>query len=205
MLVFLKEYLKNKLLKLRIQTHKKYLNSSCTFGKQFCKSPMYSGEDQLLNVKVKNLTNDKLKIKFGDYCNMSISIFLNKNGSIKFGDYVYATAVSLRIDYNLKVGSNVMFGPNVKLWDTKSHPLSASKRHKQCEHIAHFGLIDSYEAGGGDIIIGDDVWIGMDCTILGGVEIGEGSVIAAGSIVTKNVPSNVLYAGIPARLIKSII
>lgn len=74
------------------------------------------------------------------------------------------------------------------------------ERHKQCEHIAHVGLIDSYQAGGGDIIFGNDVWIGMDSTILGGVTIGKGSVVAAGSVGTKSVPENVLVGGVPARV-----
>lgn len=80
----------------------------------------------------------------------------------------------------------------------------SAERHKQCEHIAHVGLIDSYEAGGGDIIICDDVWIAMDSTILGGVTIGKGSVVAAGSVVTKSIPENVLAGGVPAKVIKRI-
>ena len=50
-----------------------------------------------------------------------------------------------------------MFGPGVKLWDTKIHPLDPAKRHAQCEYIAHHGLIASYEAGVGDIVIGKNV------------------------------------------------
>lgn len=111
----------------------------------------------------------------------------------------------MRIDHNLiKIGSHCLFGPKVRLWDTDNHPLSPSARHKQCEYIAHKGFIDSYEAGGSDIIIGDDVWIGMDVIILGGVIIGNGSVIAAGSIVTKSIPENVLAAGVPASVVKSL-
>jgi galactoside O-acetyltransferase len=165
---------------------------------------MYASDAQWFNVKIQNKTNDKSKIKIGDYCNMSISIFLNKKGSIEIGDYVYASSVSMRIDYDLKIGSHVMFGPNVKLWDTKNHPLDKKARHAQCEHIAHEGMIDSYEAGGGSINIGSDVWIGMDVTILSGVHIGQGSVIAAGSLVTKSVPENVMVAGVPAKIIKQI-
>jgi len=97
-----------------------------------------------------------------------------------------------------------MFGPNVRLWDTNNHPVSVSERHQQCEFIALKGFIDSYEAGGGNITIGNDVWIGMDAIILGGVTIGNGSIVAAGSIVTNDVPENVLVAGIPAKVVKKI-
>lgn len=52
--------------------------------------------------------------------------------------------------------------------------------------------------------IGDNVWIGSDSTILPGVEIGDGAIIGAGSIVTKNVPANTLVAGNPAKIIRKI-
>ena len=52
--------------------------------------------------------------------------------------------------------------------------------------------------------IGKNVWIGSDCTILPGVEIGDGAVIGAGSVVTKNVPANSIAVGSPARVIKQI-
>lgn len=55
-----------------------------------------------------------------------------------------------------------------------------------------------------DIVIGKGSWIGARSTILPGVTIGEGSIIAAGSIVTKDVPANTLYGGVPAKFIKKI-
>lgn len=59
------------------------------------------------------------------------------------------------------------------------------------------------EAGSkGPIVIGDDVWIGYDCTVLSGVTIGQGAVVAAGSLVTRNVPPYAIVGGNPARLIK---
>lgn len=57
---------------------------------------------------------------------------------------------------------------------------------------------------GGDIYIEKGVWLGSNSTILGPCRIGENSVIAAGSIVTKDIPNNVLVAGIPARIIKQL-
>jgi acetyltransferase-like isoleucine patch superfamily enzyme len=205
MLNFFVRIINRVLLNRRIKKHVIKLNSSCIYGKEFCTSPTYKNmKSQFLSVKINNKTNKKENIKIGDYCNISINLNLNQKGSVIIGDYVYMNSVYMRIDYHLKIGSHCMFGPNVKLWDTKSHPLDPKERHKQCEFIAHHGYIDSYESGGGDIIIGNDVWIGMDCTILGGVTIGNGSVIAAGSIVTKSIPENVLVGGIPARVIKNI-
>ena len=52
------------------------------------------------------------------------------------------------------------------------------------------------------VVIEDDVWIGANCVILSGVHVGHGAVVAAGSVVTKNVPSYALVAGVPAKVIK---
>ncbi|CAM4054787.1 acyltransferase [Gillisia hiemivivida] len=52
------------------------------------------------------------------------------------------------------------------------------------------------------IVIGEDVWIGANCIITAGVTIGKGAVIAGGSVVTKNVPENAIFGGVPAKLIK---
>jgi acetyltransferase-like isoleucine patch superfamily enzyme len=69
------------------------------------------------------------------------------------------------------------------------------------------GIIDDYGFEGydrfkDDVIIGDDVWIGCNSTVLRGVSIGTGAVIGANSVVTKSVPPYAIYAGIPAKLIK---
>lgn len=185
--------------------HRKALEGVCVVGKDFCKSKMYSDSNlQMLNVKISNSTKDPSKIIFGDFCNCSVNIFLNTKGSIKVGDYVFMNSVSMRIDHNLEIGSHCLFGPNVTIWDTKSHPISAELRYEQCIHIAKVGKIDSYEAGGADITIGRDVWVGMNVIILSGVNIGDGSVVAAGSVVTRDVPEGVLVAGNPAKVVRSI-
>lgn len=203
-IMLLINFIKRKLKELSYSKYQTRLFKKIEVGTSFCNSPLYSGKYSfpLFRVNVHNQTGDKSRIRFGNYCNVAVNINLNKKGSITIGDYVYITSATFRIDHNLTIGSHCMFGPNVRLWDTDNHPINPLLRHKQCEFIAHYGIVDSYEANGGDIKIGNDVWIGMDAVIMGGVEIGNGAVVAAGSIVTKSVPPNTIVAGIPARIIK---
>ncbi len=143
---------------IKIREHLTYLEKVATFGDGFCKSPFYKeGKAQLLQVKINNASKIKSRVKFGTCCYVSTNIFLNEKGSITVGDYVYMNFVTMRIDHHLTIGSHCLFWGNVKLWDTKNHRLNPKERHDQCEYIAHSGSIDSYAAGGGDMIIGDDV------------------------------------------------
>lgn len=90
----------------------------------------------------------------------------------------------------VKIGHNVMIGPNVDVY-TVNHPLTAVGREK-------------YLAQASPVIIGNDVWIGGKVTIMPGVTIGNNVVVAAGAVVTKNVPDNTLVGGVPARMIKAL-
>ena len=87
------------------------------------------------------------------------------------------------------IGDDVMIGPNVSLI-TSGHPLEPSQRRA--------GVTAK------PIVIGKNVWIAANVTIIGGVTIGDNAVIAAGSVVTKDVPADSLAAGNPARVIRSI-
>ena len=89
----------------------------------------------------------------------------------------------------LHIADDVMIGPNVSII-TASHPLEPSKRRTTTI--------------GKPIIIEKNVWIATGAIIVGGVTVGENSVVAAGSVVTKDVPPNKLVAGNPAKVIRSI-
>ncbi len=89
----------------------------------------------------------------------------------------------------LDIADDVMIGPNVSIITT-SHPLEPSQRRGATI--------------GRPIVIERNVWIAAGATIIGGVSVGENSVVAAGSVVTKNVPANTLVGGNPARVIRSI-
>lgn len=90
----------------------------------------------------------------------------------------------------IQLGKKVFVGPNCGFY-TAIHPLDYVKRAEGLERAE-------------PIIIGDDVWIGGDVTILPGVKIGRGSVIGAKSLVTKDIPENVMAFGNPCRVVKKI-
>lgn len=90
----------------------------------------------------------------------------------------------------VKIGDYVMIGPNT-LITTVGHPLSPLGRRK------HLGKAEP-------VLIGDDVWIGGNVTVLPGVTIGSNVVVAAGAVVTKDVPDNCVVGGVPARVIKTL-
>src|SRR3981189_3765061 len=89
----------------------------------------------------------------------------------------------------LDIADDVMIGPNVSII-TASHPLEPSQRHTTTI--------------GNPIAIEKGVWIAAGATIIGGVTVGENSVVAAGAVVTRDVPPNTLVGGNPARVIRSI-
>ncbi len=88
----------------------------------------------------------------------------------------------------ITIEDNVLIGPQVKLV-TENHPLDPAQRQ---------GLI------GKPILIKKNAWIGAGATILPGVTLGENSVVAAGAVVSKDVPANTVVGGIPAKILKTI-
>ena len=90
----------------------------------------------------------------------------------------------------VEIGDNVLFAPNVGVY-TAGHPLDVERRNA--------GLEYAYP-----VKIGNNVWIGADVSILPGVEIGDNTVVGAGSVVNRSLPGNVLAAGNPCRVIREI-
>ncbi len=90
----------------------------------------------------------------------------------------------------IQIGEDVLLGPGVQIC-TASHPVRSSERIS-ADH--------SYVTSAAPVSIGDKAWIGANVTILGGVSIGKNSVIGAGSIVTKDIPPNVVAHGIPCAI-----
>lgn len=110
--------------------------------------------------------------------------------NIHVGDNFYAGYNCVMLDYaEIRIGDNCLIGPNVGIY-TASHDLEPKDRYKT-------GFAEP-------IKIGNNVWIGGNSCILPGVTIGDGAVIAAGSVVARNVEPFSVVGGVPAKFIKSV-
>ena len=121
------------------------------------------------------------------------SIYVNSNAILEIGKNSGFSSVSIYCANEIKIGEYCSIGGNTSIWDTDFHPLDWELRRR---------TFDGTKTA--PICIGNDVFIGAHCLILKGVTIGDRSILGAGSVLTKNVNSDCVYAGNPAKLIRNI-
>lgn len=144
-----------------------------------------------MDVKRKDELLHKLLGTCGESIWMEAPIHFAYGCNTHVGDHVYANFnLTVVDDGECRIGNYVMFAPNVVI-STTGHPIHPSFRDKG----AQFSL---------PVVIKDHVWIGSNVTIMPGVTIGENSVIGAGSVVTRDIPDNVVACGVPCRVMRAI-
>lgn len=123
---------------------------------------------------------------------MIVSPFFCDYGyNIEIGENFFMNMNCVILDgAKVKFGDNVFVAPNCGFY-TAGHPLDVKRRNSGLEYAK-------------PITIGNNVWIGAQVCVLPGVSIGDNTVIGAGSVVTKNIPANVLAYGNPCRVIREI-
>ena len=144
-------------------------------------------------------------ITIGDHCRIFAHIYSQDGGKVKIGDHtcIYLKTVIGSVN-NITIGNYVIISNHVHIYDNNNHPTSPEARKQMC--------IDGFEgdawqwkhADSKPIVIEDNVWIGEYAMILKGVTVGEGSIVAAHAVVTKDVPPYSIVAGNPARVVKKI-
>ena len=138
------------------------------------------------------------------YAGCSFSV--GPNGHCTVGDFTLLNGALIMTEERIEIGSHCLISWNVGIADSDFHPLAPAQRLIDAHALAPF-LQDRPprpKLKTVPVVIGHNVWIGMNATILKGVTIGENSVVAAGSVVTKSVPPNVVVAGNPATVIKKL-
>jgi maltose O-acetyltransferase len=112
--------------------------------------------------------------------------------NIKLGEKVFFNFNCVVLDVmQVTIGSRTLFGPNVQIY-TATHPMNFEERASGFEFAK-------------SISIGEDVWVGGSVVICPGISIGDRAVIGAGSVVTKDIPSDVFAAGNPCKVIRNLV
>ena len=143
------------------------------------------------NHKEKNRIIKEILGKTGENFTIEQPFICDYGYNIEIGENFYANHNLTILDGNKVIfGDNVFIAPNCSFY-TAGHPIAAKERNKGLEYAK-------------PIKVGDDVWIGGNVVVLPGVTIGDNVVIGAGSIVTKDIPSNSVAVGNPCQVIKSI-
>ena len=141
---------------------------------------------------------DQIRALFGDLIGAAVDAsfslippFYTTHGlAIRVGRNVFINQNCTIDDLGgVDIGDDVMIGPNVSII-TSGHPLEPSLRRSFVTAAP--------------IVIERNVWIATGATVIGGVTVGENSVVAAGAVVTRDVPANSLVGGVPARIIRSL-
>lgn len=110
---------------------------------------------------------------------------------VHFGSYIYANSnLTLVDDGHIYIGDRVMLGPNVTI-ATANHPINSELREKGLQYNK-------------DVHIDENTWIAANVVIVPGIRIGKNVVIGAGSVVTKDIPDNVVAVGNPCHILREI-
>lgn len=157
------------------------------------------------NAKCVNNTKNINNIRIGNNSYINGTIYTVGNGKISIGHHFYIGPNSMIGSANdINIGNYVIISNDVKIYDNNNHPTSSKKREEMLESGFHNDNWSWIHAENSPIIIEDSVWVGQYVTILKGVRVGKGSIVATRAVVTKDVPPYSIVAGNPAKVVKHI-
>ena len=139
--------------------------------------------------EIRNFLSQITATKIDESVTVFTPLHINYGKHTKIGKNVFINFDCVFLDLGgIVIEDNVQIAPKVSLL-TEGHPLNPNERQSLIPKLIH---------------IKKNVWIGANATILQGITIGENSVVASGSVVSKDVPDNVVVGGIPAKILKTI-
>ena len=143
-------------------------------------------------------------IELGEFVTLYGTIQSQSGGQVVMGDYTRLGKGSIiRCVERVSVGSYTAIADNVVISDNGNHPIDPVFRRKMKEDALDGDMRLWKHSDHSPVIIGENVWVCEGARINRGVTIGDNAIIAAGAIVTKDVPANSIVAGIPAKVIKT--
>ena len=173
------------------------MRGKCTLGKG---SILYPESKIINNVGVKD------SISIGDNTHIKGELLtFGHGGKINIGSYCYVGEGSrIWSSKEIIIKDRVLISHNVNIFDSLTHPINAHKRHQQFKSIISSGHPSKIDLQEQTVCIENDVLIGCMSIIMKGITIGEGAIVGAGSVVTKDVAPWTIVAGNPATTIRKI-
>ena len=187
----LAKYALKQLQKLRIYIYRGNSNAKIK-GKPNIQQPtLYSGAEGL--IKFGPNVNFGFLDSPGFFSGYNLLSVRSKQSTISFGgnNHINNNFTAISEGPGIFIGENTIIGYSVQIYDTDFHTIN----------IKRLGTRDYPKS---TVVIGNNVWIGNNCILLKGCSVGDNSVIAAGSIVTKKFGENLIIGGTPARILKKI-
>ena len=137
-------------------------------------------------------------------CYAGCSFSVGENGRCTIGDFTLLNGALIMAEEKIDIGSHCLISWNVGIADSDFHPLEPAQRVIDAQALAPYfeNRPPRPKLKTAPVKIADNVWIGMNATILKAVIIGKNSVVAAGAVVTRSVPPNTVVAGNPAIVVK---
>lgn len=150
-----------------------------------------------------NSSGDRTRIQIGDHCEINGKLRCSRTGRLSIGEYsIVNEETVIGAEEEVTIGDHAIISHHVTIFDNNNHPTDPDMRIKLCESGFYSSLWDWDQSTHSPVHIERNVWVGQYATILKGVTIGEGAIIAAGAIVTKDVPPYSIAAGNPAKIVK---
>ena len=157
-------------------------------------------------VEITNILGDRDAIRIGSNTVVAGQLLtFGHGGRIDIGQWCFVGPGSrIWSAASIRIGDRVLISHGVNIHDNDAHPLDAAERHAQ-----YAGIVTRGHARTGDnvrsapVVIGDDAWLGFNSIVLKGVTIGPRAIVAAGSVVTDDVPAGCVVAGNPARVVRT--
>lgn len=152
-----------------------------------------------------NLSGKKESIKIGDEVTILGKLVCAEKGRIYIGNYTRIGPNSeIGAAESIYIGNYVIISHDIYIYDNNNHSTDPDERILLSKSKFDKYHNSWYRSKISPVVIEDNVWIGMNSIILKGVTIGKGSIVAAGSVVTKSIPPYSIVAGNPARIVKKL-
>lgn len=156
--------------------------------------------------RIDNLRQDASAITIGRFSHVRGRLLVFPHGGrIGIGEYCYiGEHTNIWSGGSVTIGNRVLIAHACNIFDNDTHPMEAAARHTHFKHIITSGHPRSIDLNESAVAINDDAWIACNVTILKGVTIGARAIVAAGSVVVRDVPAGCLAAGNPARVVRPV-